>query len=86
VRVTVEDAAQNSSVVYDSAITTKNAPAASSPPTILAPSQVFVGAALSTHPGTWTAPAGAGTIAYGYQWESCDAPSERQTAGAQAVR
>jgi hypothetical protein len=84
-KVTVEDAAQNSSVVYDSAITTKNAPAASTPPTILAPSQVFVGAALSTHPGTWTAPAGAGTIAYGYQWESCDAQGNNcQTiAGAQ---
>jgi hypothetical protein len=84
-KVTVEDAAQNSSVVYDSAITTKNAPAASSPPTILAPSQVFVGAALSTHPGAWTAPAGAGTIAYGYQWESCDAQGNNcQTiAGAQ---
>jgi hypothetical protein len=71
-KVTVEDAAQNSSVVYDNTITTKNAPAANSPPTILAPSQVFVGAALSTHPGSWAAPAGAGTIAYGYQWESCD--------------
>jgi hypothetical protein len=84
-KVTVEDAAQNSSVVYDSTITTHNAPAASSPPTILAPSQVFVGAALSTHPGTWSAPAGAGTIAYGYQWESCDAQANNcQTiAGAQ---
>jgi hypothetical protein len=84
-KVTVEDAAQNSSVVYDSTITTKNAPAASSLPTILAPSQVFVGAALSTHPGTWTAPVGAGTVAYGYQWESCDAQDNNcQTiAGAQ---
>jgi hypothetical protein len=84
-KVTVEDAAQNSSVVYDSTITTKNAPAASSPPTILAPSQVFVNATLSTHPGTWTAPASAGTIAYGYQWESCDTQANNcQTiAGAQ---
>jgi hypothetical protein len=84
-KVTVEDAAQNSSVVYDSTITTHNAPAASSPPTILAPSQVFVGAALSTHPGTWTAPTGAGTLAYGYQWESCNAEGNNcQTiAGAQ---
>ncbi len=49
-KVTVEDAAQNSSVVYDSTITTKNAPAASSSPTILAPSQIFAGVALSTMP------------------------------------
>ncbi len=84
-KVTVEDAAQNSSVVYDSTITTKNAPAASSPPTILAPSQVFTEATLSTHPGTWTAPTGAGTVAYGYQWESCNAEGNNcQTiAGAQ---
>lgn len=84
-KITVEDAAQNSSVVYDSTITTKNAPAASSPPTILAPSQVFTGATLSTHPGTWTAPTGAGTVAYGYQWESCNAEGNNcQTiAGAQ---
>jgi hypothetical protein len=71
-KVTVEDAAQNSSVVYDSAITTHNAPANTTAPTILAPSQVFVGAALPTQPGSWSAPTGAGTIAYGYQWEDCD--------------
>jgi Ig domain of plant-specific actin-binding protein len=70
-KVTVEDAAQNSSVVYDGTITTKNAPAASSPPTILAPSQVFTEATLSTHPGTWEVPADTGTLTYGYQWESC---------------
>ena len=71
-KITVQDAAQNSSVVYDNTVTTKNAPASSSLPTILAPSQVFTEAALSTHPGTWEAPASAGTITYGYQWESCD--------------
>ena len=42
-KVTVEDAAQNSSVVYDSTITTDNAPADTSAPTIIAPSQVFAG-------------------------------------------
>ncbi len=86
-KVTVEDAAQNSSVVYDSTITTKNAPAASSSPTILAPSQIFTGVALSTHPGTWEAPAGAGSIAYGYQWEDCDAQGNNCTAiaGAQGA-
>ena len=86
-KVTIEDAAQNSSVVYDSAITTKNAPANTSAPTVLAPSQVFVGAALSTHPGAWSAPSGAGAIAYGYQWEDCDAQGNNCTAiaGAQSA-
>jgi hypothetical protein len=84
-KVTVQDAAQNASVVYDGAITTKNAPANTAAPTILAPSQVFAGAALSTHPGAWSAPAGAGAIAYGYQWEDCDAQGNncQPIAGAQ---
>jgi len=71
-KVSVEDAAQNSSVVYDSTITTQNAPADSSLPTILAPGQLVTGAALSTHPGSWSAPNGAGSISYAYQWEDCD--------------
>jgi len=79
-KVTVEDAAQNSSVVYDSTITTDNAPTDTSAPTIIAPSQVFAGAALSTHPGAWSAPSGAGSIAYGYQWEDCDAQGGNCTA------
>ncbi len=84
-KVTVQDAAQNSGVVYDGTITTKNAPANTSAPTVLAPSQVFVGAALSTHPGAWSAPTGAGATAYGYQWEDCDVQANNcQTiAGAQ---
>jgi len=84
-KVTVQDAAQNSSVVYDATITTSNAPAASSPPTILAPSQVFVGAALATNPGSWATPSGAGTTTYGYQWESCDTQANncQPIAGAQ---
>jgi len=86
-KVTVEDAARNSSVVDVTTITTKNAPAASSPPTILSLSELVIGAALQSHPGTWTAPAGAGTIAYGYQWESCDAAGNNCNAigGAQSA-
>ena len=79
-KVTVEDAAQNSSVVYDSTITTDNAPVDTSAPTVIAPSQVFAGAALSTHPGAWSAPSGAGSIAYGYQWEDCDTQGNNCTA------
>jgi hypothetical protein len=86
-KVTVQDAAQNASVVYDGAITTKNAPANTSAPTVLAPSQVFVGAALSTHPGAWSAPSGAGAIVYGYAWEDCDAQGNncQAIAGAQSA-
>jgi len=79
-KVTVEDAAQNSSVVYDGTISTNNAPAATSAPTIIAPSQVFAGAALATAPGKWSAPSGAGSIAYGYQWEDCDTQGNNCTA------
>jgi hypothetical protein len=79
-KVTVEDAAQNSSVVYDGTITTDNAPGDTTAPSIIAPSQVFAGAALSTHPGAWSAPSGAGSIAYGYQWEDCDTQGNNCTA------
>jgi hypothetical protein len=85
--LSVEDAAQNTSVVYDGTITTENAPANTAAPTVLAPSQVFVGAVLSTHPGAWSAPTGAGSIAYGYQWETCDGQGNNCTAvaGAQSA-
>jgi hypothetical protein len=71
-KVTIEDAAQNSAVVYDGAIVTLNAPSVDAPPTITTPSRVLVGTALSSHPGTWAAPSGTGATGYGYQWESCD--------------
>lgn len=85
--VSVADAAGVTATVYDGAITTQNAPVNSSAPTIIAPSQVFVGAALSTHPGAWSAPSGAGSITYGYQWEDCDAQGNNCTAvsGAQSA-
>jgi hypothetical protein len=72
VQVVIEDAAGNQSIVVDRTVDTNNAPAIITAPTILAPSQLFVAAALSTHPGTWSAPSGAGPITYGYQWEGCD--------------
>src|ERR1019366_8218597 len=75
-KVAVEDAAQNSSVVYDGTITTQNDPANSTAPAILGTSQATVGAALSSEPGAWSAPGGAGPIAYAYQWEDCDAQGD----------
>ena len=84
VQVIIEDAAGNQSIVVDRAVQTDNAPADGSAPTIIAPSQVFAGAALSTHPGAWSAPTGAGPIAYGYQWQDCDAQGNNCTAIADA--
>jgi hypothetical protein len=86
-KLTVGDAAQNSSVVYDGTITTQNAPANSTAPAILGPSQATVGAALSSQPGAWSAPGGAGPIAYTYQWEDCEAQGDSCAAipGAQSA-
>ncbi len=84
VQAIVESAAQNTSIVYDATITTQNAPANSTPPTILTPGQIIPGAALSTHTGNWSAPTGAGPIAYGYQWEDCDAQGNNCVAIASA--
>jgi hypothetical protein len=72
-KVTVEDAAKNSSVVYDGTITTQNAPTNSAAPGILAPGGVSGGGLLSAQVGAWSAPSGAGPISYSYQWEDCDA-------------
>jgi hypothetical protein len=67
----VENSAQNTSIFYDGTITTHNAPANTSLPTLIA-SQFVVGTTLSTNPGAWTAPNGAGSITYSYSWEDCD--------------
>ncbi|MHB8241072.1 MAG: hypothetical protein ACYDHN_03685 [Solirubrobacteraceae bacterium] len=68
----VQDAAQNTSTFYAGSITTHNAPTNTTPPTVLAPSQVVVGSALSAQTGGWSAPTGAGAITYAYQWQDCD--------------
>ncbi len=71
-KVTVSDAAQNTSVVYDAAITTHNAPANMSAPSIAASLQPLSGSALSSQHGEWSAPTGTGTVTYGYEWQDCD--------------
>jgi hypothetical protein len=70
--LTVENAAQNTSVVYDGTITTENAPSNTSSPVITASSQPLGGATLSASTGGWSTPAGAGSVSYGYQWRDCD--------------
>ncbi|MGO8906640.1 MAG: hypothetical protein ACLQMH_13605 [Solirubrobacteraceae bacterium] len=72
VEATVEDAAQNTSIMYDGTITTANAPSNTSPPSILTASQPLAGSTLSARAGEWSAPTGAGTISYGFQWQACD--------------
>jgi hypothetical protein len=73
-KVSAQDAAGNSAVVYDTTITTLNAPQQSSPPTFTG--QSTVGSLLTAQPGTWSAPSGAGKITYTYQWQDCDAHGE----------
>jgi len=72
-KITVTDAAQNSSVVYDGTISTKNAPTDTGVPTTSGHDvDVFVGDGLAGKSGSWSAPSGAGWIGYSYQWEDCD--------------
>ncbi len=68
-KVTVTDAAGNSAVVYDAALTTTNAPVNLTPPSL----HSSASGTLEADPGAWSAPAGAGTLTYGYQWQECEA-------------
>ena len=70
-KLIVEDASGNSTTGWTGTITTQNAPAETTTPAILAPSQLYTGAELSTQPGSWSAPAGTGSISYAYQWQDC---------------
>jgi len=85
VSLAVTDAAGNSASDPLGTIVSQNAPADTSAPTILVPGQVLVGSALTTQPGAWSAPSGAGAITYTYQWEQCDIQGNncQQIAGAQ---
>ncbi len=72
-KVTVEDAAGNSNVVYDGTISTHNAPVNGSLPGIEASDpQATIGTQLSATNGAWEAPTGAGTISYTGQWLRCN--------------
>jgi hypothetical protein len=85
-KVSVTDAAQNTSVVYDQTITTHNAPEDSSAPTITSPGALQSGSTLTAAPGQWLAPAGTGTTTYSYQWQDCNAEGDscEAVAGADA--
>lgn len=73
-KLLVDDASGNATTAYNATLTTHNAPIESRAPAI--PAQAgAVGSVLSADPGAWSAPAGVGTISYGYQWQQCDAQS-----------
>ncbi len=72
-KITVDDAAGNSSVVYDGTINTHNAPVNGSLPALEASDpQTTIGTQLSATNGAWEAPTGAGTINYTSQWLRCN--------------
>ena len=71
-KVTVTDAAGNSSVIYDGSVSTTNAPRASAAPALNAPGQLYAGSTISATPGAWSAPSGAGSVTYSYAWQDCD--------------
>jgi hypothetical protein len=76
VDLAIADAAGN--VVHDDlgTVTSHNAPVNSSVPGISVSGQAAVGLILSAQLGAWSAPSGAGSITYAYQWESCDGSGE----------
>ncbi len=75
VSLRLDDASGNATTPLEGTIRTDNAPHASAAPQI-APAAAAVGATLSASPGSWSAPAGAGALAYGYSWLSCDAAGQ----------
>ncbi len=87
VQLTVEDAAQNTSTIYDGTITTQNAPSSSSSPSITGGAEPLPGSTLSAQTGEWSAPLGAGNISYAYQWQWCSGEGEdcETIAGAQGA-
>jgi hypothetical protein len=86
-KLQVDDAAGNTSTAFDGTIVTDNAPEDGSPPAITGGGQAQVGTALGSQPGEWSAPEGAGSISYAYQWQSCDSKGEgcRPIAGAESA-
>ncbi len=80
-KVTVEDAAENTSVVYDNTITTHNAPTNTSTPTLTTSGQLQPGTTLTADAGQWSTPSGTGTTRYSYQWQDC----RQEGTGCQAI-
>ena len=72
IHLSVDDASGNTSTAFNGTISTHNAPISSAPPAITPAGGLGAGAVLSATGGSWSSPAGAGTISYGFQWQDCD--------------
>jgi hypothetical protein len=73
IRLLVDDASGNATVGDDASINTRNAPAQITAPTITPSGRLSSGVGLTGAPGSWSAPAGAGSITLAFQWQRCDA-------------
>lgn len=71
-KIMVDDASGNTTTAYNATIITDNAPANTTSPTISEPEQTVIGTTLTAQPGTWSAPAGTGSVTYTYQWQDCN--------------
>ena len=69
-KITLADAAANTSVVYDDTISTHNAPENATPPTLTG-TPLLDETLLAGH-GEWSAPAATGATTYSYQWQQCN--------------
>jgi hypothetical protein len=86
-KLIVDDAAGDQTTAFDGTITTNNAPEDTVAPAISSGGQAQVGTVLGSQPGQWSAPQGAGSTTYAYQWQSCDGSGEGCTpiAGAESA-
>jgi hypothetical protein len=71
-KLTVDDAAGDSTTAFNGTLTTHNAPLNTLAPTLSGVSGPRPGTTLTSSRGSWSAPPGAGAVAYGYEWEDCD--------------
>ncbi|HSZ69113.1 MAG TPA: carboxypeptidase-like regulatory domain-containing protein [Solirubrobacteraceae bacterium] len=78
VDLALTDAAGNTTTNTLGSITTRNAPTNTALPTMTA-SELVVGVPVGSLPGSWSAPSGAGSISYSYQWQDCDSHGEHCT-------
>jgi hypothetical protein len=87
VRLSVDDASGNSTTAFNSTFTSHNAPLSTAAPALDTSDGTSAGSTFSASTGAWSAPAGAGGISYGYQWQDCDSHGGecRDIAGARAA-
>jgi hypothetical protein len=87
VTLSTTDAAGNTGTDVLGALITHNAPTETALPVMLTNGNLTPATVLSSRPGEWNAPTGAGNITYTYQWETCDSQGNncQLIAGAQGT-